>query len=244
MVTETASGAEPAPLAGSSNGFRKRFGRAAPFLPGLAVLIFLFIVPLLIMFVFSFWRTVNFKLTPDLTLDNYIRFFAAPTYLRTFAKTLIMASLVTIFTLAIALPFAYYLVRYTSRRVQRGILLAVIVPFWTSYLLRVYAWQAILGENGALNQLLMGLHLIDQPSTLFVYDDPARLPRPVLRLLPVRGPGALRLAGEVRLHPAQRRPGPRGPAGPGVPPHPAAADPGGHHHRLRSSCSSRSSASS
>ena len=173
MVTETASGAEPAPLAGSSNGFRKRFGRAAPFLPGLAVLIFLFIVPLLIMFMFSFWRTVNFKLTPDLTLDNYIRFFAAPTYLRTFAKTLIMASLVTIFTLAIALPFAYYLVRYTSRRVQRGILLAVIVPFWTSYLLRVYAWQAILGENGALNQLLMGLHLIDQPSTLFVYDDPA-----------------------------------------------------------------------
>ena len=84
-----------------------------------------------------------------------------------------MASLVTIFTLAIALPFAYFLVRYVSRRWQRVILLAVIVPFWTSYLLRVYAWQAILGENGALNQLLMGLHLIDKPSTLFVYNDPA-----------------------------------------------------------------------
>ena len=50
-------------------------------------------------------------------------------------------------------------------------LLAVIVPFWTSYLLRVYAWQAILGETGALNQFLMQLGIIDKPSTLFVYND-------------------------------------------------------------------------
>ena len=50
-------------------------------------------------------------------------------------------------------------------------LLAVIVPFWTSYLLRVYAWQAILGETGALNQFLMQLGIIDEPSTLFVYND-------------------------------------------------------------------------
>jgi spermidine/putrescine transport system permease protein len=62
-------------------------------------------------------------------------------------------------------------VRYVSRRFQRAILLAVIVPFWTSYLLRVYAWQAILGEKGALNQLLMGVGLLKEPSTLFIYND-------------------------------------------------------------------------
>jgi ABC-type spermidine/putrescine transport system, permease component I len=62
-------------------------------------------------------------------------------------------------------------VRYVSRRLQRVVLLAVIVPFWTSYLLRVYAWQAILGETGALNQFLMQLGIIDKPSTLFVYND-------------------------------------------------------------------------
>jgi spermidine/putrescine transport system permease protein len=82
-----------------------------------------------------------------------------------------MASAVTAAGLAISLPFTYFLVRYVSRRLQRAVLLAVIVPFWTSYLLRVYAWQAILGEKGALNQLLMGLGIISEPSTLLVYND-------------------------------------------------------------------------
>jgi spermidine/putrescine transport system permease protein len=73
--------------------------------------------------------------------------------------------------LATALPFAYFLVRYVSHRLQRVILLAVIVPFWTSYLLRVYAWQAILGEHGALNQALQAIGLIKEPSALFIYND-------------------------------------------------------------------------
>src|SRR5262249_526864 len=142
-------------------------------LPGLAVLLFLFLVPMAIMFVFSFWKTNNdFKLVPDWNLENYARFFTQGTYLRTFLKTLIMGSLVTAAALAIGLPFAYYLVRYTRKRTQRILLLAVIVPFWTSYLVRVYAWQAILGEHGALNQFLMGVGLINQPSDLFNYDDP------------------------------------------------------------------------
>jgi spermidine/putrescine transport system permease protein len=82
-----------------------------------------------------------------------------------------MAAAVTAGGLATALPFTYFLVRYVSRRWQRIILLAVIIPFWTSYLLRVYAWQAILGERGALNQVLMGLGILDEPSRLFVYND-------------------------------------------------------------------------
>jgi ABC-type spermidine/putrescine transport system permease subunit I len=51
------------------------------------------------------------------------------------------------------------------------VLLAVIIPFWTSYLLRVYAWQAILGERGVINQVLMGLGVIETPSRLLVYND-------------------------------------------------------------------------
>jgi spermidine/putrescine transport system permease protein len=125
------------------------------------------------MLLFSFWKTSpDFKVAPTWNIDNYLRFFNQATYLRTFAKTLVMGTLVTIAALSISLPFAYFLVRYTSQRTQRIVLLAVIVPFWTSYLLRVYAWQAILGEHGALNQLLMGLGLIHEPSMFFVYDDP------------------------------------------------------------------------
>jgi spermidine/putrescine transport system permease protein len=173
MTAETRDGAALAPLAGGSNSLATRFGRAVPALPGLAVLLFLFLVPMAIMLVFSFWRTNNdFKVVADWNLANYARFFTEGTYLRTFLKTLVMAALVTSAALAIGLPFAYFLVRYTSRWVQRAILLAVIVPFWTSYLVRVYAWQAILGEHGALNQILMGVGLIKQPSDLFNYDDP------------------------------------------------------------------------
>jgi ABC-type spermidine/putrescine transport system permease subunit I len=173
MTVASDGGVPSGPAAGSSSGLVKRFGRALPALPGLAVLLFLFLVPMAIMFLFSFWRTNNdFVVVPEWNLGNYARFFVEGTYLRTFIKTLIMAGLVTVAALAIGLPFAYFLVRYTGKLTQRVILLAVIVPFWTSYLVRVYAWQAILGEHGALNQILQAIGVIKVPLDIFNYDDP------------------------------------------------------------------------
>lgn len=172
MTADTASAADVAGLAALRPSLRRRIERAAPFLPGLTMLTLLFVIPMGIMLIFSFWRTnADFDLVRDWNLNNYARFFNQATYIRTFIKTLVMASAVTAAGLAISLPFTYFLVRYVSRRFQRAVLLAVIVPFWTSYLLRVYAWQAILGEKGALNQFLMATGIIQQPSTLFVYND-------------------------------------------------------------------------
>jgi spermidine/putrescine transport system permease protein len=151
-----------------------RLGRIAPALPGAIALFMLFLAPMAFMLVFSFWRTdVDFNLVPDWNLNNYTKFFTVPTYIRTFVKTMLMAAAVTAAGLAAALPFTYFLVRYVSRRWQRLVLLAVIVPFWTSYLLRVYAWQAILGEFGVVNQVLQGLGILKEPSRLFVYNDTA-----------------------------------------------------------------------
>lgn len=172
MTIETRDGAGEAPLAGAGRGLVMRLRRAAPFLPGLVMLILLFLIPMAIMLIFSFWRTnSDFDLVREWNVNNYARFINQATYVRTFIKTLLMASAVTVVGLAIALPFTYFLVRYVSRRLQRIVLLAVVVPFWTSYLLRIYAWQAILGEKGALNQFLMGVGVIDEPSTLLVYND-------------------------------------------------------------------------
>jgi ABC-type spermidine/putrescine transport system permease subunit I len=172
MTTEIRDGVDQAPLAGSGRGIGARLGRAAPFGPGLLMITFLFVIPMFIMLVFSFWRTnSDFDLVREWNTSNYARFFNQPAYIRTFVKTLLMASAVTAAGLAISLPFTYFLVRYVSRRWQRVVLLAVIVPFWTSYLLRVYAWQAILGETGALNQFLMGIGVIHEPSTLLVYNN-------------------------------------------------------------------------
>jgi ABC-type spermidine/putrescine transport system permease subunit I len=172
MTSETAGGADQAPLAGSSRGVRARLEQAVPFLPGFLMLTLLFLIPMGIMVVFSLWRTnTDFNIAPDWNLDNYARFFNQPAYIRTFVKTLLMGTAVTFVGIALALPFTYFLVRYASRRAQGAILLAVIVPFWTSYLLRVYAWQAILGETGAINQFLMGIGLIKEPTTLLAYND-------------------------------------------------------------------------
>lgn len=212
---------------------RSNLTRGWPFLPAGVVLLVLFLLPMTVMVAFSLWRTnSDLDIVPDWTLDNYIYFFSEGTYVRTFLKTLIMAAAVTAAGIATALPFAYFLVRYVGRRWQRIVLLAVIVPFWTSYLLRAYAWQAILGEKGALNQFLMGIGLIDEPSRLFVYNDLSVW----LVLLYVYFPfAALALYTALEkfdFNRAERGPGPRSTTGPGPPKDPAAADPAGDHHRL------------
>jgi len=178
MTQGTTDGAAPVPSVpapgreGGGSGRVRGLRRQWPLLPMALLLLVVFFLPILLMIVYSFWTTDNdFKIVPEWTLRNYTRFFTNDTYLRTFGKTLVMAALVTIAGIVMAVPYAYFLVRYTSRSWQRWILVLTIVPFWTSYLLRVYAWQTILGEKGILNQALMGVGLIHEPSRFFVYNN-------------------------------------------------------------------------
>jgi spermidine/putrescine transport system permease protein len=144
----------------------------APFLPAGFILVGLFFVPLTVMLAYSFWTTnANLDVVPVWTLENYEHFFKNPAYVRTLIKTLILGAAVTLTALVIAFAVAYFLARYVSRSWARVALLVIVIPFWTSYLLRVYSWQAILGEKGVLNQVLMGLGVIREPSLLFVYND-------------------------------------------------------------------------
>ena len=131
-----------------------------------------FIAPLCLIVVYSFWESKNYELVPAFTAKNYETILTTSTYARTFGKTVVMALLATITTLALAFPFCYWLVRYVPKKLQRVLFLLVILPFWTSYLLRVYAWVAILGDNGAINSVLKALRLTHQPIRLFLYDNP------------------------------------------------------------------------
>jgi spermidine/putrescine transport system permease protein len=159
------------PVSGASRG-SQRLRRLAPFVPAGVVLIGLFFVPLTVMLAYSFWTTdSNLDVVPIWTLENYENFFRNATYVRTLLKTLIIGAAVTATCLVMAFAVAYFLARYISRRWARLALLVIIVPFWSSYLLRVYSWQAILGEKGVLNQVLMGLGLLSEPSRLFIYND-------------------------------------------------------------------------
>ena len=172
MTAEVVTGVDAAPVTVISHGRTARLRELAPFVPSALLLGILFFVPLGVMFVFSLWTTnANLDIVPVWNLDNYARFFESSAYVRTLAKTVIMGAGVTAICLVVAIAVAYFLARYVSRRWARFALLVIIVPFWSSYLLRVYSWQAILGEKGALNQVLMGLGLISEPSRLFVYND-------------------------------------------------------------------------
>ncbi len=172
MATETVGGAALAPPTSITPGRASRLRRFAPFVPAGLILVGLFFVPLGLMLFFSFWRTdENLDVVPDLGLQNYATFFSNAAYVRTLLKTMIMGAGVTVACLVTAFAVAYFLARYVSRRWARLALLVIIVPFWTSYLLRVYSWQAILGEHGALNQVLQSLGLISEPSRLFIYND-------------------------------------------------------------------------
>lgn len=172
MTTEIVGGATLAPPRSVNDGWAARLRRLAPFLPAALILVGLFFVPLGVMLFFSFWRTdENLNVVPTLGLQNYANFFSNPAYVRTLLKTMLMGAGVTVVCLVTAFAVAYFLARYVSRRWARLALLVIIVPFWTSYLLRVYSWQAILGERGALNQVLMSVGLISEPSRLLVYND-------------------------------------------------------------------------
>ena len=172
MTAEVVTGVEAAPVAVVSRGRSARLRELAPFIPAALLLGILFFLPLGVMFIFSLWTTnANLDIVPVWNLDNYAQFFNSSAYVRTLGKTVIMGAAVTAICLVIAVAVAYFLARYISRRWARLALLVIIVPFWSSYLLRVYSWQAILGEKVALNQLLMGLGLIAEPSRLFVYND-------------------------------------------------------------------------
>jgi ABC-type spermidine/putrescine transport system permease subunit I len=136
-----------------------------PALPVMAWVLAFILIPMVFMAVFSLWRYHDFDLQPVWNLDNYRAVVQQPVYARVMLRTLQIAFLVTIGCVALAYPFAYFLARRVHR--WRGVLIIlVMIPFWTSFLVRTYAWMGILAANGVVNSGLRGLGVIDQPIQL------------------------------------------------------------------------------
>jgi len=100
----------------------------------------------------------------QLSGDSYQLLFSDLIYLLSYLKSLQVAAISTMILLAIGYPFAYGIAR-APRRLQPLLVMAVVLPFWTSFLIRVYAWINILQRDGLLNDVLMRLHIIDTPAT-------------------------------------------------------------------------------
>ena len=104
-----------------------------------------------------------------LNLRGYLLLFSDNLYLATYISSLKMAAVTTLFCVLIGYPVAYYIAR-SSPAVRNLLLLAVILPFWTSMLLRVYAWVGILRGDGLLNQALLWMGIIDAPLEIYRTD--------------------------------------------------------------------------
>jgi spermidine/putrescine transport system permease protein len=105
----------------------------------------------------------------ELSLANYQTFFAKTQYLWVLGRSLVIASLVALTTVLLAYPAAYFIAFHVQRNKMMWLIL-ITLPFWTSYLLRVFSWKLILGYNGVINSALMSLGLIDQPLDFILYN--------------------------------------------------------------------------
>jgi len=143
---------------------RPRVGKWLVTGPPFAYLLLFFAIPSLIMVLASFRTPGEFGgLAPlfeegrlDLDLDSYVRFFSESIYAQIFAKSVWYALATTLFCLALAYPLAA-LIAKSGRRYRDLLLLLVILPFWSNFLIRVYAWMIILGPNAALARTVNGV---------------------------------------------------------------------------------------
>jgi ABC-type spermidine/putrescine transport system permease subunit I len=125
------------------------------------VLAFVF-APMVIMGVYSLWQYKNFEMLRNWTVENYTELATSTIYLRVLWRTIQIAGLTTISCILLAYPFAYYLARGV-RRWRELLVIMVMIPFWTSFLVRTYTWMSILGEHGVINEALLRLGLILEP---------------------------------------------------------------------------------
>jgi len=137
-------------------------------LPAITYIFIMFYIPIGILLLISFTVPSKYVVIWRFTIDNYIRIFTDPAYYRILLNTFWIVTVATIFLIIIGYPIAYYLARINVGIGDR-LLLFTIIPVEINYLIRIYAWRMILGENGFLNLLLISLGIIDKPLTIFFY---------------------------------------------------------------------------
>jgi spermidine/putrescine transport system permease protein len=126
------------------------------------------LLPYALMLAHSFWLVRDGSLVHHWNLQNYRVLFTNPLYIRVFLRTARIAASVTLFSLLLGYPLAYFLSFHAGPR-KELLYQLVIVPLWVSYLVRGYAWKTILGSDGVLNGFLQYLHVTHEPVSFFLY---------------------------------------------------------------------------
>lgn len=148
---------------------QKRFWLLAP---GVVWMILFLVLPILMMVYVSFWTQTTFKIEPTLTLKSWITFFSSDTYLGALWTTIRIWLTVLVATLLVGYPAALFVGLFIKNKTLSTVLLVLcIIPFWTSFLIRVLAWRPMLGKEGAINIILMKFGIISQPIEVLLFSD-------------------------------------------------------------------------
>ncbi|MGL5000977.1 MAG: ABC transporter permease [Cetobacterium sp.] len=122
-----------------------------------------FVIPMLIVLSYAFLTKGTYGgVQMIFTLKNF-NVFLEPVFLKILFRTAYISAIVTFFTVLLAIPTAYFIAR---SKFKQELLILVIIPFWTNFLIRIYAWISILGSNGFLNTFLIKLGIIETPLNL------------------------------------------------------------------------------
>ena len=142
-------------------------------LPALILVILAMASPMLLTVVTSFHTQVSMmEIDTTFTLDRYKDFFRKPVYPMLLARSIKISFFVTLVTLITTYPLAYYIAFYVKKNKMLWIVLMTL-PFWTSYLLRVFSWKVILGHKGVINSALMASGMINEPLSFLIYSQTA-----------------------------------------------------------------------
>jgi spermidine/putrescine transport system permease protein len=139
-------------------------------LPSAAIFALLFVAPFAYFFVISFWTVRMYRMRAEFTLANYAR--VARDYLDVGLFTLELALVVALFTTIAGFLYAY-IIRFRAGRYGPALLFIALVTLFGGYLMKIYAWKTILGNEGVLNSALLNLGVIREPFTALLYSPPA-----------------------------------------------------------------------
>ncbi|MFT0893054.1 ABC transporter permease [Pseudochelatococcus sp. G4_1912] len=185
MTTALTAPTQPSPSLGMR--WRRRMAGAAPWLwlaPAIALFVPFFIVPMAVVFRNSLNRDDPLALmVSDVTLENYTSILTDPYYLTVFSNSIAVSLGVTLGTLILGYPFAYFLVRYA--RSSRGFLLwAVYLPLMVSVIVRAFGWIVITADTGLINSILMATGILHKP-LIMLFELESMVPAMIHRYLPL-----------------------------------------------------------
>lgn len=134
--------------------------------PAVVYLLLFFVIPTIFLFAYSFWTAAAFKITPAFELSNYISSLQSPLFWKVTTNAILIGLFTATVTLVLSIPVAYYLV-YVKK--SQFILYLVLITWFSSYLVRIYAWRTLLGTNGLINTVLLQFGIIDTPVEAFLF---------------------------------------------------------------------------